>query len=387
MAGKTVRSNVIINGKTSGFDKVVSDLGRIGSAIQGISDTAERFLRESTETYQGYEDNMLVVQAVLGSTEKSATRLSKEMDNLNRAAQNWAASTIFSTSDVSSAMVDAARAGWSYEQMMTGIPNVMHMAQAAGMDLASAMSYFIPVMNATGTGFEDGALLIDKWVMAANSAPTTVSEIGEAIQNLGGVSRMFAGDNEMFTVLDLLAGSGVKGSNAGTAIRNLMSRIYAPTKQAGERLQELGVDLSEIFEDGEDIGNVAEALENIGLEAYDANNKMRPVLDVFQEMALRLSGKSEKEVNEFLKTVFGTKQYANALLLINAINGGYQDLYNNIDGAAGSAAEAGDVMTSGLTGAITLCNPNGRNLSGRSEKILLLWLRALPVQSAGLWTR
>ena len=77
------------------------------------------------------------------------------MSQLDVAATEWAATTIFHTNDVANAISEAAHAGWDFDQIMSGIPAAMQLAQAGGLDLSEAVNYIVKSTNAAGIGFED----------------------------------------------------------------------------------------------------------------------------------------------------------------------------------------------------------------------------------------
>ena len=426
-------TNIVIGGSTTaGFDSLAGKIAALGAQVNQVSEKAQRLLEEGVDTYRDYEDKMLGVRRVLLSDwQGSATGFEETMENLEGYAQKWASTSVYHTDDVAQAMLEAAQAGWRYEQIVSGLPAVMTLAQAGGLTLSQALDYTAKSLASTGTEFDDLAYFMDQWVIAANKSPTTVEEIGEALLRLGASGRFADSTQELFTMAAALAQVGLTGSDAGTQMRNLMLRLGAPTGTGWGFLATLGLteeelesiseyaqnlnglegfgirtttktgelrSLTEIMADayelsrtlnGEDreslfdmlfpmenVLSVAERnlgltreqvmelwgsiesggnlLEGLGFSAYDAYGNMKPMLDIFREIAdlMDQSGMTESGQMDFLRNVFGMRSASAAKAMIDATRNDYSGLFEDITDSEGKAASMAEIMMSGLTGSI-----------------------------------
>ena len=342
-----------LNGEVAaGANKVSEKLSEIGSVLDRVGRYVREFEQESVDVYKSYEDEMLAAKYAMSAQVKSATELERIMSGLDKAAQEWASTTIFHTDDVSHAINEAAHAGWSYEEILKGIPKAMLIAQAGGLDLSEGLNYLIKMTNTTSTSFDDLGTLVDQWSKAANSSATDINEMGEAFMSLS-ASAMFADSTqELFTLIAVLANAGVTGSQAGTLLRNAMMRMVAPTKKAKDAMAELGATEEDLAE-WTAAGATAEQLEKLGFNAYKTNGDLKPMKDILIELHDALDGMTENEQYDILSSIFPLRSINAATAFMKSIeSGNLQELFNSIGDSEGYAEKGADIMMSGLTGAV-----------------------------------
>lgn len=355
MSQKSMLLNIILSGQiNSDFYKLGSELSLMGELLDQIGGKVREYEKDSLETYKNYETYMLEAKGALTAQYESQTQLESVMQRLHGHAQEWAATTIFDTHDVAKAISEAAHAGWTYEEMAEGIPQAMLLAQAGNISLADGLNYVIKALNATGTEFEDGDVLIDQWSMAANSGATNISELGEAILRMGKTASFNDSTAEMFTMLAVLADMGTVGADAGTLLRNSMIRLIAPTEKAATVMSQLGVTEAErlaTLADGDTLEKANELLAQTGFSAYDSNGNLKPFLETYKDLYSAVSGMSEVDKNAVLSAIFPTRTITGALGLLEAAANNYDGLYEKILGSDGYAERIAEIQTSGLMGA------------------------------------
>lgn len=152
MASQTLETVIAINARVgNGFSQVGATLTELGSMVNGISQQLINFGKDSVNVYREYEKSMADAQVALSTTYGRGTQqLNTVMSQLDVAATEWAATTIFHTNDVANAISEAAHAGWDFDQIMSGIPAAMQLAQAGGLDLSEAVNYIVKSTNAAG---------------------------------------------------------------------------------------------------------------------------------------------------------------------------------------------------------------------------------------------
>lgn len=364
MAQHEMRAQIVVSGKEDGsLTQLGNKLQGMAMQIQGISNAAMDFMKESVDTYRSYEDGILETRSVLQSTYSSQLDLSRDMTKIEKAAQHWAETTIFTTDDVANSIANAAHAGWDYSKIIEGMPSAMLIAQAGHLELADGVDYLTKMMAATGTEFKDSEGFVNEWAKAADMAATDIDEIGQAFLKLGTASRLADTNEELFTFMSILANSGTTGSVAGTAIRNVMARIAAPTGKAEEAMLALGISEEEVSEALDDLNETSteayQRLSEMGFTAYDTEGKLRPFKDIFTDMNILLGDMDEKSRNDFLKQLFGTKSFAYAMTLLDAANdGSLTSIYEAILGVRDTdyAEEKAATVMSGLTGSVEIMN-------------------------------
>lgn len=373
MAQREVKASIVLGGRVDGSVNVIGAkldelagkadlLGekwlRQGAQIDQVGRQIINLGKESVSVYRNYEDGILetrsVLQGVYGNNE-----LNKVMESLEKHAQRWAASTIFHTDDVADAMATAAHAGWDYEEILSGLPSAMLAAQAGGMELTQTVDYLAKMLAATNTPFSESGRLIDEWARAADLVATDIPELGNAFIRLGSSAQFADSNEELLTMLAILANVGTVGETAGTGVRNMMIRMVAPTKTAAAAMDTLGMSEEELEEafSGVDAASAEayETLEQYGFSAYDAQGNLKSFIQIFTELNDALEKlPSEQERNDILATLFPSRTISYAKAMVEAVkNGSIYDIYNTIaNESSGYAQRKQDILMSGLTGAL-----------------------------------
>lgn len=372
MAQREVKAGIVLGGRVDGSVNVIGAkldelagkadlLGekwlRQGARIDQVGRQIINLGKESVSVYRNYEDGILETRSVLDDIYGS--RINKVMESLEKHAQRWAASTIFHTDDVADAMATAAHAGWDYEKILAGLPSAMLAAQAGGMELTQTVDYLAKMLAATNTPFSESGRLIDEWARAADLVATDIPELGNAFIRLGASAQFADSNEELLTMLAILANVGTVGETAGTGVRNMMLRMVAPTKNAAAAMDTLGMseeELEEAFSGVDEASAEAyETLEEYGFSAYDAQGNLKSFIQIFTELNDALEKlPSEQERNDILATLFPSRTISYAKAMLEAVkSGSIYDIYNTIaNESSGYAQRKQDILMSGLTGAL-----------------------------------
>ena len=396
MASQNLQTNIVINARTgNGFSQVGNTLTELGSMINGVSQQLINFGKESINVYRNYEKSMADAEVALSTTYGRNTReLRDVMSQLDVAATEWAATTIFHTNDVGNAIAEAAHAGWNLDQIMTGLPAAMQLAQAGSIDLSEAVNYIVKATGAAGIGFEDVGHFIDLWAFAANSSATNIDEMGQAMLRMGSTMRFAGSTEELMTLIAVTANAGATGSEAGTMIRNSMMRLIAPTDKAKKAMAQLGAtsDETAALLDDASLAAANAELAAHGFSAFytDGPNQgqMKNVLDIYRELYVALGdiagGYENIDRNgaalEVLSSIFPTRTITEALTLLRGAAEGYDGLYESMMGgdATGYGEYAATTMMDTLDGQIETFESKverlkqlvGEDLSGALESAL-----------------
>ena len=102
------------------------------------------------------------------------------------------------------------------------LPNVLNLAAAGGMELASASDMVTDAQSALGLTLDETSELVDKMAKASSKSNTSVAQLGEAILTVGGTAKTLSGGTtELNMALGVLADNGIKGAEGGTALRKI----------------------------------------------------------------------------------------------------------------------------------------------------------------------
>lgn len=291
-----------------------------GKKLAPLSAAAAGVAAGSIKTFTSFDDAMKQVQATMGGTEKDYEKLSK-------AAQDMGASTRYSATESAEALNFLALAGYDTDKAIAALPKVLNLAQAGGMDLASASDMVTDSISALGLEASDMDKFIDQMAKTSQKSNTSVSQLGEAVLTVGGTAKVLSGGTtEMNTALGLLADNGVKGAEGGTALRNVILSLTAPTEKAKKAIEDLGVDV------------------------LDAEGNMRPLQDIMGDFNSQMSDMSEGEKIEALNKIFNKVDLKSVNALMGTTNERWDTLNGNIENSKGAAQDMAETMESGIGG-------------------------------------
>lgn len=183
----------------------------------------------------GFEQQMSGVQAVLLKTKE-------EMEPLAREARRMGIISVFSAKQAGEAMENMARAGFNNKQIMTGLAGVMNAAAAEGIGLATATEIVANQVKAFDKDASEAAHVADVLALASARANTNIVGLGEGLKFVAPISRgMGVSLEDTTATLALLADSGLKGSLAGTAMKNALLKLAAPSGKGAKILKKLGM--------------------------------------------------------------------------------------------------------------------------------------------------
>lgn len=322
----------------SGVGGVLGKVGRaakIGFAAAGVASVG--FAATAAKTGANFDKAMSQVAATMGKTNEE---LSKEVGSVDTQfghfsgtirdfAKYMGKNTKFSATQAADALNYMALAGYDTQKSMNMLPNVLNLAAAGNMGLAEASDMVTDAQSALGLSTKETTELVDKMAMAASKSNTSVSQLGEAILTVGGTAKnLKGGTTELAQALGILADNGIKGSEGGTALRNVLLGIQS--KKFEKTFGELGVN------------------------AFDAQGKARSLKDVFADMNKVMDGMTVEEKSKLIASAFNRfdLKSVNALLGTNAER--WDELAGSIDNAQGSAAKMAETQLDNLEGDVTI---------------------------------
>lgn len=319
----------------SALKKGVGTVAKVGAAAVGAAAAGMvAFGKSSVDAGMTFDSSMSQVAATMGKTVD-------EIGDLRDFAQEMGRTTAFSASQSADALNYMALAGYDAQTSMEMLPNVLNLAAAGGMELATASDMVTDAASALGMTLEDGSVdiervttLVDQMAQASSKSNTSVAQLGEAILTVGGTARNLAGGTtELATVLGILADNGIKGAEGGTHLRNALLSLQTPTKDGTEALKQLDM----TYED-----------------MYDEAGNMRALPEIFQEISGAMEGMNQQQKDAIISGLFNKTDLA----AINALLGTTSDRWDELEGAIDNASGAADKMQKtqldNLAGDVTL---------------------------------
>lgn len=279
-------------------------------------------LSDTINTYSSFESTMSKVQALSNANAEQMTKLTQK-------AKEMGAETKFSGTESAEAFTYMAQAGWSVNDMISGIRGVMSLAAADGLDLATTTDIVSNALTAFGLQASDSAHFADVLAVASSATNTDVYGLGEAFKYVAPVAGALKYNIEDVSMaLGLMSNNGVKGSMAGTALKTSLANLASPTD------------------------NMAAAMQKYGISLTDSEGNMKSLRGVMENLRSSLGGLSEAEQTAAASTIFGKEAMAGMLAIINASDSDWNNLASQIDNSAGAADRMAETMQDNLAGAL-----------------------------------
>ncbi len=282
-----------------------------------------------------FESSMAQVIATMGITKDTVVDGVNSYDLLKEAAAAAGESTVFSASEAAGALNYLALAGYDAAKAADALPAVLDLAAAGGLDLAYASDLATDAMAALGieATSENLTRFGDEMAKTASKANTSVAQLGEATLTVGGTAKSLAGGTmELNAALGVLANRGIKGAEGGTALRNMILALSAPTDKA------------------------AEAMANLGLEVFDASGNMRPMNEIFRDLDSALAGMNEGEKTQVLSDIFNKVDLKFAQAMLAGCGEEFDALTDALSDCDGAMSQMADTMNDTLDGDLKSLN-------------------------------
>ncbi|MDW8293589.1 MAG: phage tail tape measure protein [Anaerolineae bacterium] len=232
-AGATRLANVfntVLSGAVGGLTFALTNLATqaLGAAVGAVA--------SAVNSFADFEAAQLRLQAISGATGEQLNRMRELAIELGK-------STRFSASESLQAMIALAQGGVTTEQILSGATQAaLDLAAAGGVDLARAAEIVAKQLAVWGDTGLDAARAATLIAAAANASTTDVHELGYGFAALGSVAKS-TGLSFEETAIALAAVVPAAGSaqDAGTSLKVALQRLAAPTREARELMQQLGI--------------------------------------------------------------------------------------------------------------------------------------------------
>jgi len=295
------------------FGQRASQIGKRMLLFSGAIATPLAF---ASRTFAGFEDQMKAVQAVTGAVGDQFDRLYDQAKRLGR-------TTSFTAAQVAGGMLSLGRAGFNPAEIEAAIPGVLNLARATGTDLAMAADIAAGTLRAFSLEADQMGRVTDVLVATANNSAQTMEDLGESMKYAAPIAEEYGLSlEETAKALGVLANMQIKGSMAGTTLRQAMLQLADP--------------------------NVRRQLEELGIQAMDAAGNLRPLGQILAEVGAAMSQMGSAQRLSLAQALFGKRAAAGALKLAKS---DFPALAEAIDNAGGVAERTAKVMDSGLGGA------------------------------------
>lgn len=272
-----------------------------------------------------YQQQITQAGAIAGANQQ-------EMAALDKTAQHLGATTEWTAAQVASGMTNLAMAGLKTNQIVAAMPGQLSLATAAQTDLASTTDIAVTAMTGFGLKASDMGRIGDVLAAGFTNSATNLTQLGDAMKYVAPVAGKVGLSIEQTTAaLGVLANAGRKGSQGGTDLQRVVSRLLSNNKQ------------------------VNDALDKLGVKVHDAKGELKDLPTLFREIndSMTKHGLSDADRATGMSILFGEEGLAGGLTLMKAAaDHSWDAMVAKENNAAGTAQAIADKMKNTVRGDI-----------------------------------
>lgn len=297
-----------------------------------------------------FDKSMSNVAAVSGAT-------TEEFGKMRQAAISWGEKTVYTATEASDALYYMGLAGWGANESIAGLGPVLNLAAAGDLELGRTSDIVTDAMTsmklAAGElnkdGIENTIHFTNSLAAAMSNSNTDVDQMGEAFKYVAPLAGALGYDiNDLSLALGLMANVGVKGSQAGTGLRQALKNLIAPTDKAQAYMDKFGVSLYDDTGKAKDMRTFMEELRgtfgDLSVDIYDSNGELKSAEQIMEEYGHSLPTTQQEKLNAIVE-IFGTRALPGILGIIEQGDDKFTDLADAIDGSdAAFVKYNGDIM-------------------------------------------
>lgn len=195
----------------------------------------EAFFDSAIESSAGLESALVEVGAVTGAT-------TEQMKALKAAAEDAAHTTKFSALEAAKGLTELGRAGFNADEAVKALPATLHLAQAAGIEVADAATLVVQTLTEFKRGAGDAAHVADLLAKGAKSGGLGLQGLAEELAKTAPFAHQLNLDaTDTVAILAALAKEGLRGRIAAGGLRDAFTELADPTSKFSTQLLELGI--------------------------------------------------------------------------------------------------------------------------------------------------
>ena len=302
----------VTNKIKNSFSGVQGALATVGVGIG--AGAAVSVLKSSVEAYANLEDQVRRNKAIMGATVQQEKQLMQQTRDLGR-------STKFTAQEVAEAQMYQAMAGMKTNEVLEMTPKLLKMSIAAGSDFAQTSDIVTDNLTAFGMSLKDSDRLMDVMVATSNNANTNVQMLGESYKYVAATSRNFESFEDVNILLGVLADNGIKSGQAGRNLAGIYRRLANPSKQVGNALKDLNIQL------------------------YDQQGHFRGLKALCDDLKIATAGLTEEERNRYLTMIAGGEGMKILASIMGTTEENYNKVANPIKNSSGARDKVADDMS------------------------------------------
>lgn len=301
----------------------------------------------SVSSITKFEDSMLSLQAVISGTED-------DMSSLESQARELGATTVFSATQAANAQKFLAQAGFDVNEVLSATPDILSLASAGQIDLATAADIASNVLGGMALNVDELNRVNDVMAATAKSSNTNITQLGDALSYAAPLaSSAGVSIEETSAAIGKLSDAGLQSTRAGTGLLGVIRQLSNLTPKATEALSSYNVTSQDVDISSRGLTNVlktlakanistADSFEIFGSEAAPAAQILSKNSDALEELTVKLQNSegAARSMAEIMQSgvsasLKGMASAGNEVLLVLGDKGGKQGIIGLSETATG----------------------------------------------------
>jgi hypothetical protein len=322
----------------------------------------------------------------------------KQVEKVRNTILDLANTSIYTANDIADGVVELGKAGVGTNKIINGIGKAMvNLGAAADISLTESGQIISSTLAQFHLGAKQAVHVTDLLAGAANASIADIADIGVSLKYVGGIASATGLKlDDVTTAISILAKNGIRGSTAGTSLRQMIVSLGGATKPALAALQELGIitlDNQKAFDDltklgvkpasksyndlykaaslymqAQDAGKVGTkentkatlkylTASDLAKNAfYDQKGNIKPLSQVYQILQKALKNTTGAEKAAYLRTIFNNRALAASAILTRAGAKGFKSMSDEMSKT--TSAEVAHKRLDNLAGDIKILKSN-----------------------------
>lgn len=304
----------------------ISSLG--SKATIGFTVPIVTAMGAATKSFINFDSQIKSMGALLDDGHTSASKLKSELNSLGDASKKWSVQYGVSTTQINDGMTEMIKKGYSFQQVMGGMPSILNATKASGDDFndvmkvsTSTLEQFGLKSNNTATMLQNTQRVTDGLTYVANKTSAGFTDMGYAMEYVGPVAHgLNMSLEETSAAIGLMSNQGIEGQKAGTSLRGALSALLTPSKQNMEGFKALGVSVS------------------------DFKKGTLTLPDILDNIKAKSKGMTKQQLQSNLALAFGTEAQSGMNILVNEGGDALRKLTSETQNSTGYTKKLADTM-------------------------------------------
>lgn len=254
----------------------------------------------------------------------------EDQERLIDTAKRLGATTAFTAKQAADGMNFLALAGFKVNEIIRAMPATLNLAAAGQLEIAQAADITAKIMKGLGISADDVGFSVDVLARAFTTANTDLVQLGEAMSYVGPIGRTAGKDLvELTAAIQVMSNAGVQASQAGTALRQILTALSKGSSAAEKGLAKLEI-------------------ETVGLDGA-----LKPLPDIIDDFNRAMEGMGKAEQTATLMQIFGKRAGPGMAAMLNEGSKAIRDYEKDLRAAGGTAQKIADVQLNNVAGSLT----------------------------------